>query len=182
MDPFIGEIRVFPYNYCPQDFLECNGQAVSIAEFQALFSVIGYQYGPDTSNGQFYLPKLNQTVALGQGQGPGLTAYALGATVGLPSVSLTMNQMPNHDHSVTVKRSLIFASENVSTPTGSSLAQTLYTGAQIAVPSFNQPPQTTMSPAALGSAGSGMAHENCQPYLALRFCISTGGTYPIKPS
>lgn len=181
MDAFLGEIRVFPYNYCPQGFVECNGQELQVSLNQALYAVIGNTYG-GTAPTTLAVPNLNGTVVIDSGQGPGLTNYPLKTAVGVNSVTLTELDTPNHTHTVTVKRSQTFATENVNTPAGNDLAQILYTGAQVAVPSYNQPANTFMSPAAVTTVGGGAPHENRQPFLALRFCICTDGEFPVRPS
>src|ERR1700755_795870 len=97
--PFLGEIRIFPYNFAPRGYAFCQGQILSIAQNTALFSLLGTTYG---GNGQttFALPDLRGRVPVGIGQGPGLAAIDLGQMAGAESVSLVVNQLPAHTHSL----------------------------------------------------------------------------------
>ena len=90
-EPFLGEIRLFPYNFAPRGWAFCNGQILSIAQNTALFSLLGVTYG---GNGQttFALPDLRGRVPVSAGQGPGLSNYILGQTGGTENVTLLQNQ------------------------------------------------------------------------------------------
>ena len=98
-EPFLGEIRIFGFNFAPQGWALCNGQLLPIAQNTALFSLLGTTYG---GNGQttFALPNLQSRVPLHQGQGPGLSQYYIGQSAGSETVTLTSNEMPIHNHQV----------------------------------------------------------------------------------
>ena len=100
-DPFIGEIRLFPYTFAPRGWALCSGQILSIAQHTALFSLIGTIYGGDGRT-TFALPDLRGRVAVSSGQGPGLSAYDVGEAGGVELVSLAESQMPAHNHKVKV--------------------------------------------------------------------------------
>src|SRR5436853_2894344 len=99
--PYLGEIRLFPYNFAPRGWALCNGQILSIAQNTALFSLLGTTYG---GNGQttFALPDLRGRVPISSGQGPGLTNYTLGEVGGNETVSLNVNQNAAHSHLASV--------------------------------------------------------------------------------
>jgi len=190
---YIGEIRVFPYGYAPQDWLECDGRILQITQYQALFAVIGNQYGgsyPST----FALPDLRGNAPVGAGTGPGLSPYQLGKKQGAKTVTLTLDQIPTHQHSLFAK--LGDATQQggesifVSTPTGSTLGP-YYTRPNPAtkvkaIAAFADGTSVaTLAPSSLTPTGSAEVapHANCQPFLAFRFCICVaGGIFPIRPS
>jgi microcystin-dependent protein len=86
--PYVGEIRMFGGNFAPPNWAFCNGQQLSISQYQVLFTVIGTTYG---GNGQttFNLPNLQGRLGVGMGQGGGLSNYVLGQTAGTETVTLT---------------------------------------------------------------------------------------------
>ena len=98
-EPFVGEIRMFGFGFAPQGWAPCNGQLLPINQNQALFSLLGTTYGGD-GEATFALPDLRSRVPVGQGQGPGLSAYAEGQAGGAETVTLTATQMPGHTHPV----------------------------------------------------------------------------------
>lgn len=99
LEPFIGEIQLFAFNFAPRDFAICNGQILSIAQNTALFSLLGTTYG---GNGQttFALPNLSGRVAIGQGQGPGLSYRSMGELGGTETITITNSNLPTHTHTV----------------------------------------------------------------------------------
>ncbi len=96
-DPFIGEIRLFGFNFAPTGWAQCNGQLLSIAQNTALFSILGTTYGGDGRT-TFGLPNLQGQAPLNTGQGPGLSDRQLGESGGEPSVTLITSEMPPHAH------------------------------------------------------------------------------------
>ena len=98
-DPFIAEIRIFPFNFAPQGWALCNGQIMPISQNTALFSLLGTMYG---GNGQttFGLPDLRGRFPNHFGQGPGLSNYDQGQVSGTENVTLTVQQMSAHGHTV----------------------------------------------------------------------------------
>jgi microcystin-dependent protein len=98
--PFIGQIQAFGFNFAPRGWMTCAGQAISISQNTALFSLLGTTYG---GNGQttFQLPDLQGRVAVGQGNGPGLSAYVIGQKAGSENTQLSIANMPAHTHLAT---------------------------------------------------------------------------------
>ena len=179
MDPFIGEIRLLPYNFAPRGWALCQGQLMAVAQNTALFSLLGTTYGGNGST-TFGLPDLRGRVAVSPGQGAGLSAYVLGEMTGTPNETLTSAQMPMHTHTLTGTVNVSSANGGATSPAGavwavspgndeyaegpgaSSLAAYLITGI------------TT-------DAGGPQSHENMMPYLALNYCIATTGIFPTRP-
>ncbi|MBB5878173.1 tail fiber protein [Xanthomonas sp. 3498] len=191
---FIGEVRAFTYNFAPEGWLDCLGQVVSLQQYQALFGVIGFTYGGDGRT-TFGLPDLRGRAALGQGQGVGLSTYAIGQLQGSDGVVLASElQLPAHTHAISSKYMAPGVAPGASgkTPSASSYASrllnpttsppTTYTPFMLPGP----PLDAQMSPAALSAfpdvAALPQAHENRQPFATLRYCIcATDGVFPPRP-
>ena len=90
--PYVGEIRMFGGNFAPSSWAFCNGQTLAISQYQVLFTLIGTTYGGNGTT-TFNLPNLQGQLAVGMGQGPGLSNYPIGQTGGVESVTLTTANM-----------------------------------------------------------------------------------------
>ena len=172
-DPFVGEIALVSFGFTPVGWALCNGQMMQISQNTALFALIGTTYGGDGVR-TFALPDLQSRVPLHFGQGPGLSSYVLGQTLGFESVSLQGAQMPSHTHSYTPQ---------ATTGTGGALSP----GGALWAQSGNADPiyqkgasNTAMAPQATGPTGGGQPHENRQPLLALNFVIALQGIFPSR--
>ncbi len=189
-DPFIGEIRAFPYNFVPLDWLACEGQSLSAPQFQALFAVVGQKYlpaGQPESKTTFYLPNLNGAAGqvgkamLGKGQGTGLSDYVLGQASGVNSVALRASEQALHTHTVTG----INATTTYSAPQNAvSKLSRCFTGASVENTYSDQPiTGSSLHPSTLAASGatSVQAHDNMQPYQAVIFAIATNGIFPAQP-
>lgn len=183
-EPFISEIKQFPYTFCPRGWAEANGQLLNIASNTALFSLVGTIYGGDGRT-TFGLPNLNGRVAKGQGTGPGLSTVRQGEKGGSNTVVLTTNQLPNHSHSATTISSLNVtdADGNTSSPENAILADDgrdrVYNREE---PGVSLAPNAVTSSSTLKSAGSASptAIDRRQPSIGMRFCIATTGIYPSR--
>lgn len=182
MDAFIGEIRVFPWSFPPYGWLTCDGSSVPIMQQQALYGVIGAMYGGDTRN--FNLPNLMGRVPMGTGNGPGLTPRTIGQSVGgVESVALRYAEMAAHTHGMTMLNAA--QATTTSAPTAAtSLLTRLFSGNGINLcknflVGSTTTPNSTLSPLTIGVVGTGAAHENRQPVLAMNFCICVIGEYPV---
>lgn len=173
--PFIGQITPFGFTFPPLDWAQCNGQPMPISQYQALFAVIGTNFG---GNGQstFNLPDLMNNAVMGSGQGPGLTNRSIGQQVGEMQVTLTVNQMPSHLHT-------LFAGN--STNTGQYIGMPGAT-AQIGPTNDGKPFTTTttplvaFSPKAIGVTGQSTGHNNVQPLNTFNICIALQGLFPAR--
>ncbi len=170
-EPFIGQIIIVGFTFPPRGYAFCNGQILSIAQNTALFSLLGTTYG---GNGQttFALPNLQSRVPIHAGQGAGLSPYALGQVGGTESVTLTIQQMPSHNHLVNCHGE----DGNQGNPNPNILATT---GAA-PPPYSNAAADATMAPNSISLVGGSQPHDNLQPYLALNYCIALEGIFPSR--
>lgn len=179
MDAFIGEIRLMGFPFAPKGWAYCQGQLLPISQNQALFSLLGTAYGGNGST-TFGLPDLRSRAVVGNGQGTGLSNYAMGQQGGQDGVALQVNQIPAHGH--TFNGTIVTAEE----PTAKQPAD-LYpaaAGTPTATPYSTGTPSATMSsdalPATTTSAGGSQPHENRQPLLALNYAIALTGYFPSR--
>lgn len=100
-DPILGSISMFAGNFAPRQWAFCDGQLLPISQYEALFSVLGTIYGGDGRT-DFALPDLRGRVPMHEGHGPGLTSFRLGHRGGIETVTLGMNQIPSHKHSISL--------------------------------------------------------------------------------
>lgn len=172
-DPFVAEIRIFPFNFAPRGWAWCNGQLMPISQNTALFSLLGTQYGGDGKS-TFALPNLEGAVPMFWGQGPGLSLRDIGETGGSDYVTLLESEMPAHNH--TLGASVDPANVQAPGPTV-TLARSAGGSAYLT------PPVSAMAPMAfqaLAPAGGSMPHNNLQPYLTLYFNIALQGVFPPR--
>ncbi len=178
MEPFIGEVRLFPYTFAPQGWALCDGQLLRIAQNTALFSILGMTYGGDGKS-TFALPDLRGSAVPGAGQGPGLQNWTPGMRAGEDAVMLTDAEMPAHNHGVIG----LDAVASSSVPSGDDYLARDRRGGQGAIRYLapgKTPADVTLAPAALAISGSGQPHENRQPFLVLNFCIALTGIFPPR--
>lgn len=184
MDPFIGEIRIFPFGFAPTGWMPCEGQELQVSQNQALAALLGNTYGGNWPT-TFKLPDLRGRAPLGQGQHNGFT-YSMGNAIGSQTVTLTVAQLPQHTHTMSAL-STEAAVPFAVTSGGAAfmLANTRETtvnpdGAEIYL---TPPPTATLTPLrpeTVTSTGGGQAHPNEQPSLAVYYCIATTGLWPPR--
>lgn len=174
-DQFVGEIRIFGFNFAPMGWAFCNGQLMPISQNTALFSLLGTMYGGNGTS-TFALPNLQGQAPLQAGQGPGLSLYSLGQTGGETALTLQVSQIPAHTHTLSASNTggsqtspvnATWASPQVGRQGQSLYSQTTGTG-------------PAMHPQALAAAGSGLPHNNIPPCLGLNFCIALQGIFPPR--
>jgi microcystin-dependent protein len=171
-NPYVGEIRLFGFNFAPVGWIRCDGRLLFIADNDTLFALIGTTYGGDGQH-TFALPDLRGRLPVHQGQGPGLSPYAMGQVSGTETVTLTANTIPGHSHLALATT----AAATTGTPgdqvqPGAVANQTMYVTDLTGASPFSLSPQST------GLAGSSQPHENCMPTLTASFCISAYGIFP----
>src|SRR3954467_13182542 len=154
-DPFVAEIRIFPFNFAPKGWAWCDGQLLPLSQNTALFSLLGTTYGGDGKS-TFALPDLEGSAPMHPGQGPGLSLHDLGETGGSQTVSLLESEIPAHSHAMRV--AVQDPADNaVPSPTkilGKSAGVFAY------VDSATNPPLVPMNDAVLAPAGGDQPHNN----------------------
>jgi microcystin-dependent protein len=177
-DPFVAEIRLFPYDFAPTGWALCQGQLLPINQNTALFSLVGTYYGGNgTSN--FALPDLRGRVPIHQGSGPGLSPVQIGEVSGDETVTLLQNEMPPHNHPMPALAHA--ATATVPAPgqmpaEGHGLGRGAY-AVRTYAPSGAA---TTLVPASVTQAGNTLPHNNLQPYLTMNWCIALQGVFPPR--
>lgn len=171
MEPFLGQIMIVGFNFAPRGWATCEGQILSIAQNTALFALLGTMYG---GNGQttFALPDLRGRVAVGQGQGPGLSSYQIGQVGGVETVTLTTGQIPAHNHNLRA----VSEAGDVAAPANAFLAATGTFDPEYRASGT----QVSMAAAAISQAGGSQPHENRQPYLGVNYVIALQGIFPSR--
>jgi microcystin-dependent protein len=172
MDPFVAEIRIFPFNFPPKGWAWCDGQILPLSQNTALFSLLGTTYGGDGKS-NFALPDLQGRAPMHPGQGPGLSLHDLGESSGSDTVSLLESEIPGHSH--TMQAFALQALVKLPGP-NVSLARSRNGSAYQDTPgNLVQLNDNTVAP-----AGGDQPHNNLQPYLTLYFNIALQGVYPPR--
>jgi microcystin-dependent protein len=170
-DQYIGEIRLFGFPRVPDGWLPCNGQTLSLAQFQVLFAVIGTTYGGDGVQ-TFNAPDLRGRVPIGQGQGPNLPVFVLGQMAGEDDHTLLNTELPSHSHALVSSTQ----TGNTATPALNVHLATASAG-NLYAPAANAPPYQVMAPSVQPS-GSSAGHNNIMPTVVANYCIAFAGVFP----
>ncbi|WP_205512004.1 phage tail protein [Longitalea arenae] len=177
MEGYIGQVVLFAGNFAPRGWAFCQGQLLSIAQNTALFSILGTTYG---GNGQttFGLPDLRGRVPVGTGAGPGLSTWDLGQVEGVENVSLTVTQMPAHNHLVEVST----GAADTGTASNNFLANAnaQFGADEIPVNTYNGAPGGTLAANSIAITGGSQPHVNIQPSLGMNYIICTQGIFPSR--
>jgi microcystin-dependent protein len=171
-DPFVAEIRVFPFNFAPKGWAWCDGQLMPLSQNTALFSLLGTTYGGNGKS-NFALPDLQGSGAMHPGQGPGLSLHDLGETGGSETVTLLESEIPAHSHAVNTNT----GSADLQSPGPlNSIAE----ADAFAYKTTPFGPTVIMAGQALTPAGGDQPHNNLQPYLTFYFNIALQGVFPPR--
>lgn len=171
--PFIGDIIIVPYNFCPAGYFEADGRLLSISEYDTLFALYGTTYGGDGVT-TFALPDLRGRFSIHQGQGAGLSNYVIGEASGAETRTLTVNNLPAHTHVASLRAS---ATEGDSTsPVNgwpaltAGLVYHTSTGANF----------MHSGTVEVGAAGGSQPIDSMAPFLTLRRCVAMFGIFPSQ--
>lgn len=171
-DPFVAEIRIFPFNFAPKGWAWCNGQLLPLSQNTALFSLLGTTYGGNGKS-NFALPDLQGRAPMHPGQGPGLSLHDLGEMSGSETVTLLESEIPSHTHTLRASNQTADIQEPTS---ATSVAK-----ASSALPfAASGGPLVSMSFNSLTPAGGDQPHNNMMPYLTCYFCIALQGVFPPR--
>jgi microcystin-dependent protein len=173
VDQYLGEIRLFSFNFAPKGWVVCAGQFLSIQQYSALFALLGTYYGGNGIN-TFQLPDLRSRVPIQMGSGAG-GSYLIGETGGVENVQLLANQIPAHTHLFQATTTKGIGEK----PIGNIPGQTTSTASErlaYAAPANLTP----LNPASIQPSGNSLPHPNIQPYLALNYCIALTGIFPSR--
>lgn len=192
---FIGEIRMFAGNFAPRTWAYCDGQLLSIAQNQALFSILGTTYGGDGRT-TFALPDLRGRTPIGPRRGPGQPDYRLGQKGGASLTTLTIAQMPSHNHltqNATAADQHILLSKDSgvrSIPEANDVPAQAKWGQGLGATPVNAygPATNTVNGQTIsGNAGltvlnngGSQSHNNMQPYISVNYIICTQGVFPSR--
>lgn len=171
-DPFVAEIRMFPFNFAPKGWAWCDGQIMPISQNTALFALLGTTYGGDGKS-TFALPDLQGSAPMHPGQGQGLSLRDLGEIGGSETVTLLQSEIPVHTH--TLRGAAVPADINAPQP---ATVLGVSGGGKAFGPAANL---GNMAFQALAQAGGSLPHNNMQPYLTVYFCIALQGVFPPRP-
>jgi microcystin-dependent protein len=162
--PYLGEIKLVSFNFCPQGWAFCNGQLLPISQNQAMFALLGTTYG---GNGQtnFALPDFRGRVPVHAGYD-----VNLGETGGLVSHTLTQSEMPAHTHGLYASTAVA----NTGDPSGALPARK----GRLSRDMFNGTANTALVSSSVSNTGGSQPHDNMQPYLGLHFMIALTGVFP----
>lgn len=197
-DAFYGEIRMFPFGYAPIGWLACNGQQLSLSQYQVLYTLLGIRFGGDGRT-YFNLPNLNGRIPVDAGTSPTTgTQYVFAQTIGQETVTLTYSQAPSHTHTFSAKISsasttgltaVATATGTAPNLVGTSLLSRGLTTAAKPINAYDVPPSTNETQLGVNvSVGYGNAqqqtdpHPNLQPYLVMAYYICNDGEYPVNPN
>jgi microcystin-dependent protein len=182
--PYLGQIEAFPFGFAPRGWQACSGQLLPINQNTALFSLLGTTYGGNGTQ-TFALPDLRGRVAMGQGNGGGLTQRVIGETLGEENHTILVPEMPAHTH-------LLMTTANANTTNNTNIPSSSVvlgsaTGMAGTTPITISPyaatppnPSVPLNPAAVGLNNGGLPHNNMMPYTCLQFCIAMQGIFPQR--
>ncbi len=171
-EPFVGEIRMFAGNFAPRGWALCDGQLLAVSQNDALFSILGTIYGGDGRT-TFGLPDLRGRLSMHAGTGPGLSPHKLGTRGGVEHVTLTVNEIPAHNHKVEAN------SDPGNTPSPVNAIPAAETAPAVDVWTTNAK-NGDMKASTIQNTGGSQQHENRQPYLSVNFIIALQGLYPSR--
>lgn len=181
-DPFLGQIGIFGFSFCPRGWAAADGQLLPISQNTALFSLLGTYYGGDGRT-TFALPDLRGRAIIHQGRGPGLSDYRISTRGGAETHTMTVNEMPSHNHMVNANNGIngfadrlgpgndFLGSPSYNDPTNP--AEDIYIYA-------DQAPNVQMDPRMIANTGGNQAFNIRAPYLTMNVCIAMQGIYPSR--
>ena len=187
-DPYLADIMMVGFSFCPRGWAEANGQILPINQNQSLYSLLGTQFGGDGRT-TFALPDLRGRSPIGSGRGAGLPEYTIGQQGGTETEVMTTNDMANHNHPIigvpTASLKATSSGPTSNSPTN-NLIPTYPAGQNIYASSLGSPVpmhdgtvDLTIN-VSIANTGNNIEVNNMQPYQVIRYCIATQGLYPSR--
>lgn len=176
-DPFIGNVMLVAFNFVPSNWAACNGQLLPINQNQALFSLLGTQYGGNGTT-TFALPDLRSRVPVGFSQGPGLANIQIGERAGVESVTVLATNIPAHTHTLNGQS----GTGTTSVPgTGTVLARTVVDDGTGVISYSSTAPNTSLAATSISATTGGSTPVGIRnPYLGLQYIICLAGIFPSR--
>jgi len=187
MDPFLGQIQPFGFNFAPRGWAMCDGQLLPISSNTALFSLLGTTYGGDGRT-TFALPDLRGRACLHQGSGPGLSPRRIGEKGGTETTTISQLNLPPHSHALSNGSAVV----TVQTTNNANATNETDSGNNGLGTSGSMPDIFRESPAGsdhlagvtisgeTNMTGGGQSFSNMQPYLVVTWCIALEGIFPSR--
>ncbi|HYO78044.1 MAG TPA: tail fiber protein [Thermoanaerobaculia bacterium] len=172
MDPFLAEIRIFPFYFAPKAWAHCDGQLIPLSQNTALFALLGTYYGGDGKS-TFALPDLQDRAAMHPSDD--FFRFPLGSMGGSEYITLLESEIPAHTHSLSASND----GSATNTASGNVVSRPFGRGNNLFDP--NTTAVVTMAPESLAPAGGDQPHNNMQPFLTFNFCIALQGVFPPRP-
>lgn len=185
MDPLLGQIMMFAGNFAPRGWALCDGQLLAISQNTALFSILGTTYGGDGRT-TFALPDLRGRAPIHAGTGPGLSTRQLGSRSGQETHTLSIIEMPSHNHLATSASKFngqSAAGDDDSISTGATLASGSSSGSEIfsgSAPNTEMNANSVITTTTIANQGGNQGHNNMQPYLTINYIIALQGLFPTR--
>jgi len=184
IDPYLANITIFAGNFAPRGWMFCQGQLLAIAEYDALFALIGTTYGGDGQN-TFALPDLRSRVAVHAGQGTGLSPYVLGQAGGVENTTLLSSNLPVHNHTVltmTISNGVPATNANgtANNPGPNAYPAQVSGSNNYANSPAGNPMGISVSQTTTAIAGSSQPVSTIAPYLAMNYIIAVEGIFPSR--
>lgn len=182
-EPFIGQIQPYAFNFAPRGWALCDGQLLPISSNSALFSLIGTTYGGDGKT-TFALPDLRGRSPMHQGHGPGLSARKIGQKAGTEYDTLTVAQMPSHNHSVSVTATLRANSQAADHPDPANNTLSFVAATRDVYntqdPDVDMHSGSVVASGTVSNNGGSQPFPIMQPYLVINYCIALVGIFPSR--
>lgn len=172
-EPYLGQVYLVGYNFAQRGFAFCDGQLLPISANSALFSLLGTTFGGDGVT-TFALPDLRGRTPIGRGHGPGLSVRSMGQRGGLEDNTLTVAEMPSHNHAPTLHAEL--NPPATASPAGGMLSLT-----NIYAPvDTSEDVQMASNAIRSNNVGGNLPVNNMQPFLVMNYEIALQGLYPSR--
>lgn len=193
-EPFIGQIQPFAFSYAPDGWITCQGQLLQVSQYQAVFALLGTTYGGNGAQ-NFAVPNLKGRSMIGVGQSASGTTYQRGQVGGSETTTLSVANMPAHNHSGAGLSVALSASSSAATASSPAAGMSLGAASGEVDPTTDPVTVKIYAPAggtpvtlnggsiagATGITGNSTPFTNMSPFMALNICMALQGLWPPQP-